>query len=217
MIPWGVTVSLILILVIVGPLWPEVKQFFRWLKGSRTSYYLEGPDDARNAKMASMPNRFKTIGLYHDSVIEINRGFWRRRSAIYGPAAKNWKIVGIFRIMMDVDCVELQGGLNLPVNKTLQLINTYSSLRAMLDRIAKQEKRIADLDKEYKVIVDGIVALRARIIVERQRFRSPAVQKIRECLEMILGEVDKECFVQADPEAWERRFMGQRPENAPVK
>lgn len=192
------------------------KKTWRWLKGSRVTYYIyeSGFVKSTTKKLRTPADR---IGINmkpkNQGVIEINQGWFRPPSTIYGDFHIGpWEITKAWRFGRgdDCECVNITDTRGLRVDTASGMINTYPSLQAMLDRIA-------ELEKEHQVLVEGAVALRLRILGDKQRFRSPAVQQVREYLEMILKEVKKEDLERANPEAWGRRFVGQRPENATVR
>jgi len=158
------------------------KRFWSWFKGSRKTYFLSGSSlDARNAKIESMPNRFKVIGLINRSVIEINLGFWRRRSTIHG-LAKDWEIAGQHEGAAGL-YVHMNGTLVLSPESALRLINTYSSPVKILNRISELESSLFLANASQKDYSYGIAAILSLIEKDRQRYRSKAAQNIREHLE----------------------------------
>jgi len=182
--------------------------FMKWFKGSRTSYFVSRDNSSGCPKGTVIHTWWKLRTLKERllycngkneegdwSVIEISRGPFRRRSAIYGPAAKNWRIAAIYRIMIEVDCIELQGGLNLPVNKAVQLINTYSSLQVMLDRIAELERELSVANMRRTELRAALKALLEVVDADRQKYRSRAAQHIRQFLE----EVDVQATMMNEP------------------
>ena len=173
-------------------------RFRTWLQGSRTSYYINS-----TGMVAHTHWRLRTVNQWKiyggvdidASVIEISSGFWRRRSAIYGPAAKNWKIAGIYRIMMEVDCVELEGLSGVPVETALKIINAYPSLQAMLDRIAELEKNLKVANTRRVELRAMVRALLEVIQGDRQKYRSRAAQHIR----VFLEEVEAQATMMNEP------------------
>ncbi len=164
-------VGLVLLFLIAGK-WPFV-EFFRWLKGSRMSFFLL--PSSGNLEFCKLNMR----GAISHSVIELCRGPFRRRSTLYGLNSENWKVaVGHW----DVNSIELQDRKGLPTKTALKLVNKYSSLQAMLDRIAELEK----------VGTEPLAILRAldiKMLDDKQRFRSPAVKEIHANIRFALREL----------------------------
>lgn len=136
-------------------LWWKV---FRWLKGSRVSYHFRwNAKEPGNQKVHATSGKFRTknerteVGVC-GSVIEVSRGLFHRRSAIYGPVAKNWQIANVDKVSTGTgDWVHLKDELGLPLEEALQLINTYPSLQAVLDENTAQRNRIAELEQALSV------------------------------------------------------------------
>ena len=106
---------------------------FRWLKGSRVSFYLRASDGGLEYQSCNMR------GAISVPVIELSRGPFRRQSALYGRNSENWKIaVGHW----NVNSIELQDRKGIPVKTALKLVNDFPSLQAMLDRIANLEEEL---------------------------------------------------------------------------
>ena len=194
-----------LILLMLLSLGHGFSRFWRWLKGSRASYYMiEGrnivestPYSLRTRPVWPVLPVFKYIT---GSVVEVNRGPFRRRSAIYGDAAGNWEVVEVNSgSYTRVGLRDLT--MSLPVESALRLINTYPSLQAMLDEIERQKNQIVELEKQLEFAEkdkkEWTVKLRklvAKIIKDKQRFRSQAVQEIRESLEGVLMGMEEGTF-----------------------
>ena len=90
--------------------------------------------------------------------------------------------------------MRLEDTRGLPLETALRLINTYSSLQAMLDEIERQRKRIAELEQELASANKrrqewgaGIKAILQIVQLDRPRYRSKAAWHIRQCLESIEG------------------------------
>lgn len=168
--------------------WPRIVQFYHWLKGSRKSYYF-----GANQRVVDSSENFRESIR---PVIEINRGLFRRRSAIYGSGPRHWQVADVSVGRDGTNWIELQERRGLVVGRALELINTYPSLQAMLDRIAELEKagaeqkmRITKIEKERdeqrfvrRSLEFGVSALLKKIEADRQRFRSEPSKRIKQCL-----------------------------------
>lgn len=203
-------------------------RFFDWLKGSRTSYFTTYGRLRCDGRAFRTAND-RTGYVIDDSVIEINRGPFRRRSAIYGPAAKNWRIAKTSKGCnaqggFGADWVNLIDRSSLPVERALHLVNRYPSLQAMLGRIAELEQQVGKLqdklawtESHRKTWLATLEAIRQEIESDRQRYRSQAAQKIRTRVEQVLehakslDQVPDEDSVDAIKRLWIVRDGGTPP------
>ncbi len=176
--------------------------FRRWLKGNRITYYFQRQTNLKGLKSEVYQtsaklrtdndlqdfchrNGYDVVGLR----LELNQGVFRQRSAIYGGGVPmRWKITRTGKDISDVagnpdvDWVKLNDCQGLPVETALQLINTYPSLQAMLDRIEELEK----------ASVEPLAALRAldnKMLDDKRRFRSPAAKEIHANIRFALREI----------------------------
>jgi len=179
-----------------------------------------------HSKERGLPIRFH-LQQISGSIIVIRKGWFRRRSAIYGDAAKNWRINGVVkRSGWDSDMVQLQDQFGLPVGEALQLINRYPSLATMLDEIAllkqerdslrqQSEKQLERANQNGLQLWAAIEALRAALDEDRPRFRSQASEAIRRYLEIAAGHpLDWGGSRPSDEiiENWKRTFRQQMPQ-----
>ncbi len=195
-----------------------------WLKGLRKTYFLSGKSEGEYiketpAKFRSSVQRYDSWGYLQKSVIEINRGLFRRRSAIYGNAARFWKITGGTEFSLP-GMVVLENKAGLMVERALKLINTYQSLGDMLDRIAELEKdlgssqfqceefckRLIETQRELETANDRrwewlaiVEALLEIIESDRQRYKSEPAQHIRECISRAYSSMRSVREPKADP------------------
>lgn len=192
------------------------RELFRWLKGSRKLYYLY--DDELKISELSARGFDDPRMSNPQSVVEINRSPFRRRSAIYGEAANNWRVIGDRAWPNTLRWVYLKDLRGLRIEDALQLINTYPSLQAMLDRIAELELRPTRLElqnaednlflaNERKVqAVAALQALNIKILDGKQRFRSQTSKEIRDNITFALREmVEIDTYHQA-VDLWLEKF-----------
>jgi hypothetical protein len=173
-----------------------------WLKGSRVSLFLRASDGGLATSFFRMR---KAISI---PVIELSRGPFRRRSALYGKNSDNWKVAAGH---WNVNSVELQDRKGLPVKTVLRLVDRWSSLQALLDdnervwtdfrnisglneefrkRVAKQADRIAELEAQLKNsevqrvhFMAAVYAIRRTLIGDRVRHRSKFSEALRKFLD----------------------------------
>jgi hypothetical protein len=208
--------------VLVYVYWNKFKKFFRWLKGSRVSHCFreDGTYYKISAKLRTVGDRYfqpecdRPVG----SVIEINYGPFRRRSAIYGPADKNWKIA-----KTSLGC-NAQGGFgedwvsltelsSLPVERALHLINKQSSLQALMSENGDQRNRIAELKKASTEPLAVLRALDLKMLDDKQRFRAPAAKEIHANIRFALRELFVDGLItnpNSSVAAWMEKF--EKPE-----
>jgi len=204
-------VGLVLLFLTAGK-WPFV-EFFRWLKGSRMSHYLTTTPGYEKVYTTHPGYKLRTEGQRRSfykiklgSIIEISHGFLRRRSAIYGEAAKNWRVTSDRAWPNTLRWVYLKDKRGMRIEDALPLINIYPSLQAMLDRIAELEKelrsteaslenrnnRVLELEKDLAHAEDKrkqwwatIKAVLCIINEDKPRYRSTPAKHIREYLESV--------------------------------
>jgi len=226
--------EIVVVLIFLAWLFGDLKKIWHWLKGSRTTYFLD-----RRGYFISTPARLRTDkqrdhynwrgNLMTDywnsgSNIEVSRGSFRRRSAIYGPAAKNWKIAkaslgcnaqGGF----GADWVDLVDRSSLPVERALELINKDdSSLQGLMIENARQRYRITELERELALSNENkdealavLRALEFKILDGKQRFRSPAAQEIRANIRFAFREMGTRSLVGCRVDKWRAKFS--RPDS----
>ena len=185
-------VSVIIFFVVL--LCPDVIR--SWLKGSRKIYYIDLSGNVRSCSDLSYALERTKV-----SVIKICRGLFRRRSAICGLAANNWKIdrasLGLnSQGGFGADWVEMTDRSGLPVEKALRLINKSNTLQDFMLDNDHQRNRIAELEGELNQARErlcrwhsGTQALLEVIKKDKQKYRSPAAQKIRCNLESLKTEL----------------------------
>ena len=116
--------------------------FSRWLRGSRTTFYLLSTNYHWTTK--DRLRKYVDRGKYPTvigQVIEISQGLFRRRSGIYGPNPCDWKVYASSPRMI-YDLVFLRDTKGLSAETALRVVNQYPSLQAMLDRIAELELQL---------------------------------------------------------------------------
>lgn len=203
-------IGLVLFSLVAGR-WPFV-EFWRWLKGSRTIYYIDLFGNVRSCS----DSLSCALDWTRDSMIKISCGPFRRRSAIYGPASKAWKIVRgkawpeegqetPARIYLE-DREGLSEGI------ALETVNAYAGLQALLNRIAKLEiEHKSDLEKLRKVNT-AIVALFDKIISDKQRYRGVVALELRRDLQAVITETNVPAVSFEDEflRVWEDLFQKNR-------
>ena len=229
-------VTILFILLILTWLLAYTKtghKFFRWLKGSRTTYYLsEGGFVKSSTKKLRTPADRVGIDMKpsNQGVIEISRGWFRPSSAIYGDYHIGpWGIAKASRGCnaqggSGGDWVDLVDCSSLPVERALHLINKYTSLQALMLENSNQRNRIAELEDKLvwteshrKTWLASLEAIRQEIESDRQQYRSQAAQKIRTRVEQVLehakssDQVPDEDSVDAIKRLWIVRDGGVPP------
>jgi len=137
------------------PTVPEARRAYKahlvalvhWFWGHRSSYSLFEGDNKEikvstsNLKLRSDSSRYRHA--VYGPVLEVNHGFWRRRSAIYGSGWR-WKIwrTNYSRKKSAGEFVHLFDVWGLTPETALRLVNRYESLEAMLNRIAELELQL---------------------------------------------------------------------------
>lgn len=131
-----------------------------WLDGSRTTHYLRNPNSPKQSEVKTTEQKLRIaaeriVGFNPGIRIEINQGSFRRRSRIYGQSyPPNWEITEVY---WGGDSIELTGRIKLSIEKALRMVNAYSSLQAMLDRIAELEHQVTNLEGLVR-LKDGQIA-----------------------------------------------------------
>jgi len=209
------------------------KRYWRWLKGSRVSYYFSDGGLVRSStkKLRTPADR---VGIdmnpSNQGVIEISRGWFRSSSAIYGDYHLGpWGIAKASRSCnaqggSGGDWVDLVDCSSLPVERALHLINKYTSLQALMLENRNQRNRIAELEDKLvwtkshrKTWLASLEAIRQEIESDRQQYRSQAAQKIRTRVEQVLehakslDQVPDEDSVDAIKRLWIVRDGGVPP------
>lgn len=121
----------------------DVSRFWAWLKGSRTSYFL---NLARSLEFGSGSARPDMYGI-SSSVIEVNRGLFRRNK-IHELGHTYWQITAVSPKESGNPLVDLQDSKGLRMDEALQVVSHYPSLQAMLDRIAELERTLENANKK---------------------------------------------------------------------
>lgn len=174
----AVTLVVIIFIALVCP--KRLVQLGDWLKGSRTSYYFRSkpPEQDGRPALRATGLRLKDEGVraWHfvggGSVIEINRGPFRRRSAIYGQQGF-WKVARSYLgspLQDEGDRVNMIDTWGLPVETALKLVNAKMSLQGLLNRIAELEKRQKSAEAKFQMVYAAVVALRFQILSDKQRY-----------------------------------------------
>src|SRR3989344_3066172 len=171
-----------------------ITDFWRWLKGSRRIVPLLFD---RDGKLASSNTKIGLLALQNSyPIIEISRGPFRCRSTLYGKNSKNWKIArDWFDPILDAfhgDWVSLMDDRGLPIEQALQLINTYPSLQAMLDRIANLEKELGHARFKVTERAASLQALNQKLTAEKQRFRGSPAKEIQANIQFVLRETGEQ-------------------------
>lgn len=166
-----------------------------WFKGSRILYALRH-NSLYRCEWGDMN--------WASNIVEvIQKPFCRCRILIHGTA-KNWRITQNLVTKHGIYVCLEQCNLGLPLEEAFQVINTYPSFWAMLDKIKKQEIQIAELESrptqlELQAAKDnlflankqrqdwhaGTIAILRLIDGDKQRYRSQAAKNIRENLEYL--------------------------------
>lgn len=214
---WVIVLTLLWMVALwefVGNEFKHIEKFFRWLKGTRKTYFIdynnmthETTDKLRG--FHDFIHLGSITGTTVGSGIEIGRGFLRRRSAIYGLAEKNWQLI---KASVNDGCcgvVELRDKQGVILEDALHLINTYPSLQAMLDRIAELEHQLNESEYINQGTREGISAILSLINEDRQKYRSKAAENIRVWLERLATAYKLKNHAEPKPtqvEAWKRTF-----------
>lgn len=174
----------------------DLKKIWRWLKGSRVSYYLV------NEEIKSVPRRIgaeeRIDHLRGIPVMEIGRKRFKARGTILDFGENHFQILKVHKVNTGIgDWVYLKDQVGLPLEESLHMINLYPSLQAMLDRIAELESRPTQLElqaakdnlflanKQRQDWHAGTIAILRLIDGDKQRYRSQAAKSIRENLEYL--------------------------------
>ena len=176
--------------------WHRMIQLWRWLKGSRENYHLShGLIEIDSHRLDRNDGESWVV-----PTIEIVR----RPSGLFGGIfgtrwyPQTWRIQKVWSGVAPKspgDWVSLTDTQGLHVTDALRLVNTYPSLQAMLDRIAEIENQLSQANEHRQELNIGIQAVLNFINSDRQKFRSPTNQRVRELLEEVRRgepEVDKD-------------------------
>mgnify|MGYP001580633141 CR=1 FL=1 len=171
-------------------------RLFRWLNGSRKNYHLShGLIEIDSHRLDRNDGESWVV-----PTIEIVR----RPSGLFGGIfgtrwyPQTWRIQKVWSGVAPKspgDWVSLTDTQGLHVTDALRLVNTYPSLQAMLDRIAEIENQLSQANEHRQELNIGIQAVLNFINSDRQKFRSPTNQRVRELLEEVRRgepEVDKD-------------------------
>ena len=210
------TVLIVCAIFLIAYFEPE-KRIFRWLKGSRTRYWIDHYGDFRKTGV-SVHSFEEEVKRITGPSIEISRGPFRRRSAIYGSAAKDWQIARVSlgnnaQGGFSADWVDLVDRSSLPVEHALHLINEYSSLQGLMIENRGQRNRIAELEKASVEPLAALRALDSKMLHNKQRFRSPAAKEIHANIRFALREIFVSEITSNPPGSatrWMERF--EKPE-----
>lgn len=178
---WIVVIILLIILwELIVNYSVNLLSFLSWLKGSRTSYYISA-NGLRLEK--SSDNRRESI----QPVIEINRGLFRRKSAIYGSHAKNWKIMRSWNWKDGDgrDCISLGDTKGLRAEVALKLIEKHESIQDILDRVDELERQLSETKEKFENFGINVEAIIHIVKGDKQRYRAPAALRIQRCLESL--------------------------------
>lgn len=171
----------------------------RWFKGSTETYYFVPgncgwsiPADSPVQK-STLFDADKLIRLHcvKGAAIEINRGPLRRKSQVHASIinrvawliARDWKVG-------NTDWVRLEDTRGVPVEVALRMINQYTSLQAILDRINELEQQLMASERQRHDKLAGIKAILRLIEADRNRYRSKTSERIRKWLEDLDRSVD---------------------------
>lgn len=176
----------------------DSNKFWHWLKGSSVTYYIDESGFVRSTtkKLRTPADRIGTnMKPNNQGVIEINQGWFRLSSTIYGDfhigpwkiakASKGCNAQGGF----GADWVDLVDCSSLPVENALHLINKYSSLQALMIENGNQHNRITELEKARTEPLAVLIALDTKMLHDKQRFRSPAAKEIHANIRFALREL----------------------------
>lgn len=196
-------------------------RLWRWLKGSRRSYYLSTDGNTygkyvwTDLNIRSLDDR-RRICEPTFPILEINQGLFRRASSVYPDVfdktrLNHWQVANT----NGYDSVYLKDTQGISPELACEIIGRYRSLQAMFDRIAKYEQQVGKLEDKLawteshrKTWLASLEALRQEIESDRQRYRSQAAQKIRTRVEQVLeharglGQVPDEDSVDAIKRLW---------------
>ncbi|MBI4120210.1 MAG: hypothetical protein HY454_01970, partial [Parcubacteria group bacterium] len=160
--------------------WHRVKQFCRWLKGSRKNYYL-ADGSVRELELGASYR-----GAVFTPIIEIRKILWWYQGEVHGTFGR-WQITKVGRHGFGYD-VWLGWERREDLGSALRLMNAYSrplALHEMLNRIAKLEKELEVANNRRQEFRAAIKALINRMELDRQHYRSKAAADVRICLEDI--------------------------------
>lgn len=212
--PEGVFGIILLVILLMGLINYFGQEFWCWLKGSRVSHYLTTTPGYE--EVYTTHPRFKLRTENQSNVILQDKdGFNHRNQSRIFTATKcclrqgseNWKIAGDCAWPNTLQWVYLKDQQGLHIKNALLLINTYPSLKAMLDRIAELEKKLVDSEKQLKNKSAGIKAVLRLIKQDKNWYRSKTSSWIGQWL-FNLDHSNLNEVLPSDEEIkdWEGRF-----------
>lgn len=167
------------------------RQPWRWLKGSRTVYWL----DEQGRLLQTSPDKTLLAGESFLRIIE--RPFCKTRAIIFGKNSARWTIRQVRDNPMVVGDYELllEDRGRQSIQTVLRVVNTAPSFPVLLDRIAELEKELASVKIQYDLVRDnacswssGVFAALEVMEADRQRYRSKAAEHVRKCLDKIKND-----------------------------
>jgi len=186
--PEGVGSIFLMVIILLLAIRVLGVELWHWLKGTRVSYFLTYGKLRCDGRAFRTRNARAGYVIDDGTLIEISRGLFRRRSAIYGFDTGNWEIVRDAYLNGAVppgDYVWLGDRESLSVETALRLINTYPSLQAMLDRIDELEKDLSETRESFLNLHADIEAIIKLVKTDKQGYRAPAAQRMQYCLEQV--------------------------------
>lgn len=162
--------------------WPRIVQFYHWLKGSRKLYTIRH-DSLYECMWGDLP--------WAGNIIEFISHPFFPKAILHGKASKDWR-VGKVSLGLDAPYLRFGAGRinlvdrnNLSIEQALRIANNYSSLQAMLDRIAELERQLKESERQRKKRWAGIRAILELINLDRSKYRSQSSERIRRWLEIV--------------------------------
>ncbi len=221
-----VVILVVFLLAIYGPVilpWSALRigRIYKWLKGSRTTYYKPHTLDPKEGRIASTKVSLrKGLDMFlvtFGSVIEINRGFWRRPSVIHKMYPSSWEIGKTFKSLSStgIDTIELRDPSAMSVDLALHIVNGYSSIESMFNEIEELKKKLDARDRNEGGILAAISVIHNYLVAGKtDRYRSQVVAGIREDIEVVLNTYLRKDSSKEDITEWEERLQTFRDSRA---
>jgi len=187
--------------------WHRIVQFYRWLKGSRRSYYL---DDGIIRELEPEKSYQGTIST---TIIEITERLFWKRAMIHGKNSGRWIISKIEKNPMDgshILFLQDRGGQS--IETVLKAVNSGLSFPVLNDRIAELEREHKVDVAKFQEVSAAIIVLREQILSDKQRYRGTVALELRRDLQAVIDEADILAVSSEDEclKRWQDRFRQNR-------
>ncbi len=169
----------------------QTLSFFRWVKGYRRTYFITTTGEVHNCKFKMRKPGGWPCGVLH--VLEISRGLFRRRSALYnyvGNGPGSWDVGRTWTVSDGSDQLYLFGKTLQSAPSALRLIYKYRSVAGLEDQIARLDEELRTERNHAQYIHAGITAILELAHEDRQKYRSQSAQKIREWVDILDARFD---------------------------